>query len=525
MSETIEIVAEFAGTQSVTSTTEISTETEQGSQGKPFPVDCLPQVLSDMANGISDIAGVPPEMSGPLVLAVASASTGRGVRLNSINNHQTSSNLYLLFSKQSGSGGSTAFKLASAPFYGREAQLRRDFEENDKPGAEAERDAATAEIARGQSLLKKDKVEDRAGILESLKDARKRLAEAERAVIAPLLAMSDSTPEGASKILSEQGECLFHADADAGDAIKAAMGGYQEGNGPSESLWLKAFSGEGITITRRNSLTVKLERPTLALCWIMTPESMRELFSRERLSEGGFLARCLVANIPGLARAIPETAADEARKIAAEVAQPFEAAIWASINTYRLGPFNDDPAEIGMTPTARLEFIRDWNRMIEKHGGKPDPFTARHTEQAIRIALVIHLFHHIEIEKRGPGTWGVSEGGLTGHTRPLDVRVARAALLVRDWFAEQQAALLAPQKASAEEALWEKVRRKVLSSPTGITARDLYSGNFATKTAKEAEELLARWVEDGWLEKIEPKGGGAGRKVARYTLPRSPFRG
>jgi hypothetical protein len=98
-------------------------------------------------------------------------------------------------------------------------------------------------------------------------------------------------------------------------------------------------------------------------------------------------------------------------------------------------------------------------------------------------------------------------------------------LRVRDWFAEQQAALLAPQKASAEEALWEKVRRKVLSSPTGITARDLYSGNFATKTAKEAEELLARWVEDGWLEKIEPKGGGAGRKVARYTLPRPLFRG
>jgi hypothetical protein len=525
MSETIEIVAEIAGTQSVTSTTEISTETEQGSQGKPFPVDCLPQVLSDMANGISDIAGVPPEMSGPLVLAVASASTGRGVRLNSISNHKTQSNLYLLFSKQSGSGGSTAFKLASAPFYGREAQLRRDFEENDKPGAEAERDAATAEIARGQSLLKKDKVEDRAGILESLKDARKRLAEAERAVIAPLLAMSDSTPEGASKILSEQGECLFHADADAGDAIKAAMGGYQEGNGPSESLWLKAFEAEHVTITRRNSLTVKLERPTLALCWIMTPETMRELFSRERLSEGGFLARCLVANIPGLARAIPETAADEARKIAAEVAQPYEAAIWASINAYRLGPFNDDPAEIGMTPTARLEFIRDWNRIVARTGGKPDPFESRLTEQAIRIALVIHLFHHIEIEKRGPGTWGVSEGGLTGHTRPMDVHVVRAALRVRDWFLEQQAALLAPQKASAEEALWEKVRRKVLSSPTGITARDLYSGNFATKTAKEAEELLARWVEDGWLEKIEPKGGGAGRKVARYTLPRSPFRG
>ena len=89
MSETIEVVAEIAGTQSVTSAAEISSEVEQSSQGKPFPVDCLPDVLSDMANGISDIAGVPPEMAGPLVLAVASAATGRGVRLNSINNHQT----------------------------------------------------------------------------------------------------------------------------------------------------------------------------------------------------------------------------------------------------------------------------------------------------------------------------------------------------------------------------------------------------------------------------------------------------
>ena len=138
---------------------------------------------------------------------------------------------------------------------------------------------------------------------------------------------------------------------------------------------------------------------------------------------------------------------------------------------------------------------------------------------------MIHLFHHLAIEQRGPGTWGVSEGGLTGHERPLDVHVARAALKIRDWFADQQAALLAPQKASKEEELWEKVRRKVISSHTGITARDLYSGTFATKTAKEAEELLARWVEDGCLEKNEPKGGGAGRKVARYTLPRTPFRG
>ena len=137
---------------------------------------------------------------------------------------------------------------------------------------------------------------------------------------------------------------------------------------------------------------------------------------------------------------------------------------------------------------------------------------------------MIHLFHHLTIEKRGPGTWGVVEGGLMGHQRPLDVYVARAALKLRDWFAEQQSALLAPQKASAEEAVWEKVRRKVVSAPTGITARDLYSGNFATKTAKDAEDLLARWVEDGWLERIEPKSGGAGRKVARYVLPRSPFR-
>ena len=513
MSETqhIEIVAELGS--------KAEPEPESDALEAPFPVDCLPHTLSEMAIGIADTTGVPLEMAAPLVLAVASAATGRGVRVRSLGGRLTGSNLYLLFSKQSGSGGSSAFKLAAAPIFGRQALLRREHEEFNKPGAEAERDAAQAEISGAQSELKSKNCDDKPAMIEKLKAARKKLQEADKALIAPLLCTNDSTSEGLAKLLSQQGEILWHADADAGDAIASIMARYSDSGAAQDSIWLKSFDGEQVIITRQKNEPIYLERPILGLCFVMTPDLLRELYTKDRLAEGGFLARCLTANVPGLARLIPMEAATDARLIPTEISQPYEAAIWGALATYRLGDFNETPAEIAMTTEARKVFIVDWNERIERTSGRLNPFEARYTEQAIRIALVLHLYHYCVIEQAGPGTYQVRE--MSGHERPLDAHAARAALKIRDWFADQQAAFIKPREENAEEVRWEKARRKILSIPNGITARDLYNGRSIAKDKLEAETMLARWVEEGRLTRIEPKADGAGRKAVRYQL--APF--
>lgn len=137
------------------------------------------------------------------------------------------------------------------------------------------------------------------------------------------------------------------------------------------------------------------------------------------------------------------------------------------------------------------------------------------TEQAIRLALLFHLYEHYIIDPRGPGTFGAD---MTGHEHPLSVGAARPGLMARDWFERRQAEFVGPQREHAKEASWEKARKIMLTRPDGITARDLYSGRVIAANKAEAEAMLAGWSEEGRVIAIIPKAGTPGRKVTRYKL-------
>lgn len=483
----------------------------------PFPSDKLPAVLRDMTRAIADVAGVPEAMSGPLVLAAASASIGRGVRVKSLRGKTTLPSLYLLMAKQSGSGGSGAYKLAMGPLTGFQASARRHHAEATKPGAEADRELTALEIDRIKKEFKASGA-DRDKLKVQLTEARARLAEIEKEMAEPLFLMSDATPEGAANLLNLHGETLAHFDSDAGDAIASVLGKYAENkDSGTESLWLKSYDGEPVTIVRKNSGVIALESPTLAVCFVATPAKVRELFGIERLCEAGLLPRFLVVDPQARALPMDEETAGEARAIAAEVSQSYEASIFGALNLYRLAA-NAAPHEIDMEREARLMFMRDWNAILERASNGPDPFESRLTEQAIRLSLVLHVFRHIEIEQRGPGTYGVAEGGVIGHERPLREHDAAAGLAVRDWFARRQADFLAARRAAEADQLWERLRRFMLGRPGGVTARDIYSGRRFAKNKAEAEALLAAWTEDGRLQAIKPVPGAKGRQPVRYVL-------
>ena len=94
-----------------------------------------------------------------------------------------------------------------------------------------------------------------------------------------------------------------------------------------------------------------------------------------------------------------------AHKLLSEISQPYEAAIFAAISRYRISAA-DDGDEIGMTPAAYQLLIEDWNRFCASSNGRNDcPFEARHTESAIRSALVLHAFRHVEIKQKSEGTF------------------------------------------------------------------------------------------------------------------------
>jgi len=493
---------------------EIEAEEVAESPADAFPVEALPGVLRKMVQAIAEVGGVPVAMSAPMVLAAASAAVGRGVRVKSLLGRETRASLYLMMGKQSGSGGSGAYRLAMAPLNGFQAAERRAFESGLKPQIEAEREAVQIDIEQGRKALKGAGGEERQAVIEKLTTARRRLATIEKELHDPLYLASDATPEGMSNLLSMHGETLAHFDSDAGDAISSVLGKYSDRESQSESLWLKAFDAEPITIVRKNSGVIYLDAPCLSVCWVCTPAKVRELFQNERLCEAGLLPRFLVVDPKARAMEIPEDRAGEARAIPSDVGQPYEAAIFRALREYRLDA-NETPHLIEMTREARLAFVRDFNDVLRRADFKPDPFQARLTEQAIRLALLCHLYEHATIEARGPGTFGAE---MAGHEHPLGIGAAKAGLMIRDWFERRQAEFLGPQREHAKEAGWEKARKLMLTRPDGITARDVYSGRVIASNKAEAEAMLAGWAEEGRVFAIVPKAGGPGRKVTRYKL-------
>ena len=495
-------------------------ETEEPKQPKTFPVQCLPPALEDMATAMSEVLHVPVDFTGPLVLATASAAIGKGCLVRGLFDQVTAPNLFILFVANSGAGKSNSYRLATAPIYGRQALLKRDFEENVKPSLQTEHDVATSEVEAFKRSLKDKSGEERQEVIQGMKEARVKLAAIERKLKHPLLITSDSTSEGMAKLLSENGETLWHCDPEAGDAIASILSRYSENGGTQEGLWLKAYSGELHIITRKNADPIVLTSPRLAVTFIMTPDLANKLFANERLTQGGFLARCLVCHPGHKAQEVSPEQAREYRRIPSSISQAYEAAMFGALETYRLGDFNDNPPVISVSEAAFDLMVEDRNSIIRSVDGDLDPFTSRQAEQAVRIALVLHLFNRIVVEqKESPGTYGCRS--ITGHEEPIPKEVIRAAIMIRDWFREHQAGFLAPQRENVIEVKWDKTRRMLLTIPSGITARNLYNGRAVAKDRREADELLARWTNEGRLVTFQPerKGGRGAPPPTHYRLP------
>ncbi len=459
-------------------------------------------------------------MVAPMILATASASIGRGLRVRGLPGLTTPANLYVLVCKTSGSGGSVTFRHATAPFVGIQKALRREFEEKEKARIEAEHADVSQQIAAAQNGLKKATGEVRAEILDSLTSCNEKLAELKRRMSGKLLFATDVTPEKLAEMMAQNGETMAHLDSDAADALGIILGNrYGDGKHKSDSLWLKAYSGDPLAIFRKNAEPIHLDAPCLAVLFVTTPDKMQELYRTPRFTAGGLLPRFLACDPDARPMPLEFTESETPRTLPTDAAQPYEAAIFAAVHRYRLSA-NDEPDEFDATADARRLMIEDRNRFYAiAKDGTDAPFEARATENAIRLAVILHAFRLCEIEQRGAGTYGAR---MHGHERSLDAATMRDALQIREWFSKHQDALRGPQRAAADDDAWDKAHAMLRDRATtfGITARDLYNGRRVCNNAPAAERLLTLWVSEGKLESFERKPEGAGRPTTAYRLAR-----
>lgn len=486
-----------------------------------FPLDVLPPILGEVASAIAKVSGAPLDMVGPCVLATASACLGQGIEVRSAPGLRNAGNLYILLVKPSGAGGSTAYRFATAPLQGYQAESLRIFNELTKPKLERERATLKADyenvLADRKTARRNDDGDGVARADEVLDRLHIELAAVEVQLVPPIIWLNDCTPERLASLMAGRGETLAHFDPDGADSVAGILGvRYGKGDHAADSLHLKSYSREAVSISRQGSgkggaSNTFLASPCLSCLWIITPDIQKKLISSERMLRGGLLARFLVVS----SSARPKPWARDARELPGDVADRYERAAFALLNNYRNRALGElEPIE--MESGAWDLFAEHYQRYCERFDPDFSAFEARHTENAMRLALVLHAWRHIEFLPGEPAS-------LCAHRLPLEEETARAALRLFDWFASHQAEILAPHREGVKAGKFDKIRELCTRRNSWIIAsRDLISSRLAT-SAKEAEAMLAEWETQGRIVREHEEGvpGGGRPRGLRYRVLQS----
>lgn len=492
---------------------------EEAAGVSPFPADALPPVLRKMAEAISEVTRTPLDLSGPCILATASACLGRGMLMRSAPGRLTAPNLYLLLIKPSGAGGSTAYAHATAPLRGFQADALRQYDAEEKPRLERRRATLQSDIQRlvkARSKAREDNDAARSRDLEKeLEGLHVELSAVERLLVPPFYHVGDVTPERMAGIMEGRGGVLAHFDPDGSDTIAGLLGiRYGKGDHASDTLHLKSYTGESLSISRQgsggNSSNVFLENPCLACLFVVTPDVAKKLTGSERMREGGLLPRFLIS----MSRARPVPWDEEAKEIPSDVADDYERAAFAMLNNFRNLALGELPP-VEMEAEARAVFAEHWAGYCERYNPASAAFEARHTENAMRMALVLHAWGNIILSEPVE---------VMGHERPVTAQTARDALRLLEWFTQHQNALLAPQREAEREKLRERVMGLFKPGREKIKRGDVVGARIHAD-ALAAEQLLEAMVTEGLLVKEEPERPSSGGRppVANYRRAGKPL--
>ena len=210
----------------------------------------------------------------------------------------------------------------------------------------------------------------------------------------------------------------------------------------------------------------------------MQPDKLTELFSEKSFVDGGLVPRFLACHTN--AQPQPITDAGPCRPgIPPDTEAQYGEIIRGLAETYRLAA---EPQVIVAAPQATAAFNAHFNSIVARRAGELKDittFAARWNEQAWRLAVCIHA-----------GLYG-SEA----HEYPLAVETAGAAIVLADWFAGQQLAILQAGRADRALKRAKEVRALLVGYGGAQTLRELQKRNCinhdeARQLAKEFPGLL-----------------------------------
>lgn len=471
---------------------------DEDASDPPFPTECLPVLLKEVTAAICDMEGVPDVLAAGALIGAASGCLGSGIAIESKSDKMACGNLYILLEAETGTGKSGVCERAKTPIEDYESKLVNEHS--------AEMPKTNSRLAIIEKTLRgighnKDAAESDE-LLERITALETERLQLEARRMPPILLTGDSTSERLIEIMSANGGATLSMSGEARSIVQVLTGFYNEGR-MNESIYLSGFTVmEHVRQNRVGRGDGYIERPCLAIVWMLQSDAFAKLWDNKSLAEGGLLPRFLSCRTFAKLQYV-----DADRKVfPAGLAERYQARLNELLEAYRLHKGNPIVAKAS---TEARGVIADYtNRIIERRmsgdlSKRAGGFAARWGEISWKLALVLHAVEH----------------GAKAHAIEVTPHTARCAVAVVSWFALQQLDLIGEREKADEDD--KQVKVLTLAKRSGRTNARLVA-KAGICDVKQAATLLNQLVKDGMLESADRIGAG---RPTRYYYPPSNPRG
>lgn len=386
---------------------------------RPFPVDCLPPALRDLATGAQSTLGIPGDYVATAGLAVIATAAGNALELEIKRGWKERPQLWAGIIGNPGTTKSPAIDVASRPLSDLQAKKRKEWSEAYAEWAE------TPKAERGPA-------------------PQLEIVEA-----------TDSTIEGLARALEHSRGVL--AKADELTSWIAGHNRYRGSNASERGEYLKLWAGGNITAVRSTRVPLVIERPMAALIGGIQPARLVAL-AGDRPGEfinDGMLDRFLVAWPE--ARPAQWTEAEMTPGIIEDWAQLVnDLRAWKPVYT----AVQDGYDVVRLTTDAK----RLWQRWhdsnidsIESAQGLTRGWASKAPRHLLRVCLVLH-----------------AAGNPSEPYRDIHAETLESAIELVEWFREQHGLMLSALNigtASATAGLTGRIMRAIGRSESQRVSR------------------------------------------------------
>ena len=363
------------------------------SASPPFPVELLPKNMRDMVGEVSRSIQAPSDMAATIALAALSLILLKRAHVQVDEGFRVPLSLYCLVAAEPGSRKSPVFEKILAPIeeieeanYAKFKKYRRMNEGKLKTLQMKIDKNRKDELKNPTSTVFQDAIES----LEAEVDSVMRNLEWRQ------LKLDDTTTEAATQALADNNECIGCFSTEGG--IFRVLAGKYKDSGADLDNFLKAFSGDPITVNRkRNREKTVIRRPLMAIGVMLQPKTLLRITGHDEMRDSGLLARFLYAVPPDIIgkRLSRRTTIDKT------VAKDWEQLIYRLHNK----PENDFP--IRLSKDAK-ELFEKWDASIEirmDHGGPFFEFRDWASKIAGTTLRVAGIFHACVSTLDQPLSW------------------------------------------------------------------------------------------------------------------------